>query len=503
MSAIVDLSSFDADCRLPIADCRLPIDTMAPMSPAWPDFQGVNAGYVLDLYERFQRDPRSVDPGTRAFFEQHPAEAEQNPETPEPRNLEPCDPSVIVGAVNLAQSIRLYGHLAAQIDPLGSRPVGDPTLVPETHGVTESDLRSLPASLIGGPVAEGAESVWDVVERLRQVYCSTTGFDVAHIFVPEERQWLREAIETGRFRAPADPIDPVALLDRLTQVEAFERFLHRTFPGKTRFSIEGLDTLVPLLDEVIGEAAAGGMRRTLVAMAHRGRLNVMAHVLGKPYEQILAEFKDPVTNAHEIEGVKWSGDVKYHLGASRALAGGEAVQMVISMPPNPSHLEAIDPVLEGMARAAGTDAARPGAPVFNPEAVLPILIHGDAAFPGQGVVAETLESAQAAGLHDGRHDSHHREQPDRLHDRAGRLGQHALRERPRARLQDSDIPRQRRRSGGVHCRGAARLRVPGAVRARRAHRSGRLPALRAQRGRRAGVHAAADVREDRGPADGA
>ena len=373
------------------------------MSPAWLEFQGVNAAYVLDLYERFQRDPRSVDPGTRAFFEQYPAEAEQNPETPEPRNvgtsesLVPSHPSVIVGAVNLAQSIRLYGHLAAQIDPLGSRPVGDPTLLPETHGVTEADLRSLPASLIGGPVAAGADSVWDVVERLRQIYCSTTGFDVAHIFVPEERQWLREAIETGRFRAPADPIDPVALLDRLTQVEAFERFLHRTFPGKTRFSIEGLDTLVPLLDEVIGEAAEAGMRRTFVAMAHRGRLNVMAHVLGKPYEQILAEFQDPVTNAHEIEGVKWSGDVKYHLGASRALAGGEAVQMVISMPPNPSHLEAIDPVLEGMARAAGTDAARPGAPVFDPEAVLPILIHGDAAFPGQGVVAETLNLHRLPG----------------------------------------------------------------------------------------------------------
>ena len=368
---------------------------------SWSDFQGANAAFVQELYERYQRDPRSVDADTRTFFETWSPPDE--PGTPEPRNRGTAEPraGVIVGALNLAQSIRLYGHLAAQIDPLGSRPLGDPALEPETHGVTEADLRGLPASVIGGPIASGAATMWDVVERLRAIYCATTGFDVAHIFVPDERHWLCDAIETERYRAPADPIDPVALLDRLTQIEAFERFLHRSFPGKTRFSIEGLDTLVPILDEVIGEAAEAGMRQTFIAMAHRGRLNVMAHVLGKPYEQILAEFKDPVTNAHTIEGVKWAGDVKYHLGASRAIDGGEEVDLVISMPPNPSHLEAIDPVLEGMARAAGSEAAQPGAPVFNPDAVLPILIHGDAAFPGQGIVAETLNLHRLSGYHTG------------------------------------------------------------------------------------------------------
>jgi 2-oxoglutarate dehydrogenase E1 component len=380
---------------------------------SWRDFQGVNVGYVLELYDRFRRDPGSVSPEAREFFERiGPADLQQlanapslgtgtpNPQnvsTSEPQNPGTLEPRVIFGAVNLAQSIRLYGHLAAQIDPLGSRPVGDPTLVPETHGVTDADLRALPASLFDGPAAAGAASMWDVVERLRGMYCSTSGFDIAHIFVPGERQWLRQTIESERFRAPSDPIDPVALLDRLTQVEAFERFLQRTFPGKTRFSIEGLDMLVPILDEVISEAAEAGMRQTFVGMAHRGRLNVMAHVLGKPYEQILAEFKDPLKHANEIAAVKWSGDVKYHLGASRAVQGGEAVDLVISMPPNPSHLEAIDPVLEGMARAAGTDASKRGAPVFNPEAVLPILIHGDASFPGQGIVAETLNLHRLPG----------------------------------------------------------------------------------------------------------
>ena len=148
--------------------------------------------------------------------------------------------------------------------------------------------------------------------------------------------------------------------------------------------------LVPILDEVITEAAEAGMRQAFIGMAHRGRLNVMAHVLGKPYEQILAEFKDPVRNSLAIEGVQWSGDVKYHLGASRMVDGGEAVALVVSMPPNPSHLEAIDrgDRRHGARRRDGS--GRPGQPVFNPDAVLPILIHGDAAFSGQGVVAETL-----------------------------------------------------------------------------------------------------------------
>jgi 2-oxoglutarate dehydrogenase E1 component len=364
------------------------------MSLSQADFQGVNLGYLLELYEKFRSDPRSVDDETRELFRTWTPPADAAPtdgvRAAATGAAAGLDPRVVMGALSLADSIRRYGHLAAEIDPLGSRPLGDPALLPETYGITEDELRQVPASLVRFPVPEGAETMWDVVQRLRAIYCSTTGYDCAHIFAPEERRWLREAIESGRYRAPADPIDPLALLDRLTDVEVFERFLHRTFPGKTRFSIEGLDMLVPILDEVVSEAAEAGLREAFVGMAHRGRLNVMAHVMGKPYEQILAEFKDPVRAGVAFEGVQWSGDVKYHLGASRAVSGGEAVAMIVSMPPNPSHLEAINPVLEGMARAAGTTANQPGEPVFNPDAVLPILIHGDAAFPGQGIVAETL-----------------------------------------------------------------------------------------------------------------
>ena len=363
--------------------------------PGWEGFSGLNRGYVLELYDRFRKDPASVDPETRAIFEQW---------TPPSDAAEPAAPiasgvslRAAVGAVNLAQSIRRYGHLAAQLDPLGSKPPGDPSLLPRTHAITEDDLRGLPATLISSPLADHASNMLEVVDAFRRVYCSTTGYDLSHVFVPEERNWLRQAAEIGRFRAPADPIDPVALLKRLTQVEAFERFLHRTFPGKTRFSIEGLDMLVPILDEVIGEAAEAGTRSILIGMAHRGRLNVMAHVLNKPYQQILAEFKDPLSSKNFREDMAWTGDVKYHAGASRAIRDGRAMELEVSMPPNPSHLEAVDPVVEGMARAAGTVTDHRGAPEFDPTRSLPILIHGDAAFPGQGIVAETLNLSRLRG----------------------------------------------------------------------------------------------------------
>ena len=373
------------------------------MSSVWEEFRGVNEGFVLELYERFLSNPDSVDAATREWFRRSPPAGRDGPDRAAegPERRDGSDPAVIVGAVNLAQSIRRYGHLAARIDPLGGRSLGDPALRPDTHGLNEAILRSLPPVMIASPAVTGAASMWDVVERLRTIYCSTIGYDVAHIFVPEQRRWLRAAIESGRFRAPADPINPVAILQRLTEVEAFETFLHRTFPGQTRFSIQGLDTLVPILDEVIAEAAEAGLHRGVIGMAHRGRLNVLAHVLGTPYRHLLAGFKNAGRAAGDIGAREWSGDVKYHLGASRALGDGREVAFLVSMPPNPSHLEAINPVVEGMARAAGTQASDPGVPAFDPDAVLPIVIHGDMAFPGQGVVAETLNLHRLEGYRTG------------------------------------------------------------------------------------------------------
>src|SRR5687767_2366837 len=355
-------------------------------------FPGVNAGYVLELYERYRQDPESVDPETRRAFESWTPSADAPVERS--GTAAPLDTRVIVGAANLVEAIRRYGHLAAHLDPLGSTPIGDPSLSPRAHGITDEDLKGLPASLVGGPVAESSSNAFEAIEKLRRVYCSTTGFDYAHVFVPEEREWLRNAAESGRFLPPMDPASSEALLDRITQVEVFERFLHRTFPGKTRFSVEGVDLLVPILDEIICGAAENGTRHTVIGMAHRGRLNVLAHVLQKPYAQILAEFKDPIATHTLRMDQGWMGDVKYHAGARTSAPRG---QMHVTMAPNPSHLEAVNPVVAGMARAAGTVAGQPGAPRFEGASTLPILIHGDMAFPGQGIVAETLNLSRLPG----------------------------------------------------------------------------------------------------------
>ena len=366
------------------------------MNP-WDQFTGANAGYVYELFERYQRDPSSVDEATRRAF------ASWTPTDPAPATAKAdalqtpgSDLQAGIAAFTLAESIRRFGHLAAGIDPLGFHdPIGDPSLQPQSHGLTTDMLTRLPASIVSGPAAQGAANAFDAIARLREIYCSTTGHDYNQVFVPDERVWLRHAVESRRFRPPTDPIDGRELLDRITEVETFERFLHRTFPGKTRFSIEGLDMMVPILDEIIHDAAEGGVQHVMIAMAHRGRLNVLAHILQKPYTQILAEFKDPILKLRVDLG--FMGDVKYHAGARIKATDGLPKDVVISMPPNPSHLEAVDPVVHGMARAAATTAEQPGAPIVDKGKVLAIVIHGDAAFPGQGIVAETLNLSRLEG----------------------------------------------------------------------------------------------------------
>jgi 2-oxoglutarate dehydrogenase E1 component len=372
-------------------------------------FSGINAGYIAELFERYQQDPNSVDQATREAFAREAPVLDRGPSAGAPGAGQPVSAggtiggaqmAAIVGTANLAECLRKYGHLKAQVDPLGKRPFGpsgDPTLEPEAHGVTPDDLRRLPSSLIGGPIAARTANAWEAIEALNKVYCSTTGYDYAHIFVAEEREWLRYAAESGQFRPPVEALDGLKLLDRLSQVEAFELFLHRTFPGKTRFSVEGLDMLIPILDEIIEKSASAGISHALIGMAHRGRLNVLAHVLQKPYAQILAEFKDPVQqrNGYRID-LGWTGDVKYHAGARRSLRS-----LTVSMAPNPSHLEFVDPVVEGMARAAGTAVDKGGAAQFDSGRTLPLVLHGDAAFPGQGIVAETLNLSRLEGYDTG------------------------------------------------------------------------------------------------------
>jgi 2-oxoglutarate dehydrogenase E1 component len=363
-------------------------------------FSLFNEAYAAELYERFLGDPESVDAASRAILEKwSPPEAKP---APHPAAILPGVPCIkIVGAANYMDSIRKFGYMEARIDPLSSTPPGDPSLFIETHGISEADLRSLPANVLTGPISQEKNNGLEVARALRAVYCSSIGYDYAHLRGPEERLWLLQAAESGCFRAPANPVDALSLLERLTEVETFSRFLVHSFPGKSIFSCEGLDMLIPILDTVIGAAVEIGVRNVLVGMAHRGRVSVLAHILKKPYAQILAEFQDPMRGRNFHDDLGWIGDVKYHLGGKHSINDTNQIELVITIPPNPSHLEAIDPVLEGMARAAGTDAGRPGAPSFDPAYTLPILIHGDASFIGQGVVAETLNFERLPGYSTG------------------------------------------------------------------------------------------------------
>ncbi len=288
---------------------------------SWRDFQGPNQGYILELYDRYQKDPASVDPKTRAYFKQWTPPQDEQTAAPAEHQIEE-----IVGAVNFAQAIREFGHLQARLDPLGSEPRGDPALSLEAHGISEDTLSRLPASLIGGPIARSTSNALEAVRTLQNVYSGSIGYDYSHIAAPEKREWLRNAAELRQFRPSRETLDPVALLDRLTQVEAFEQFLHRTFPGKHRFSIEGLDMMIPMLDEIICTAAGNGINNVLLGMAHRGRLNVLAHILQKSYAQVLAEFKDPIQSLRFRDDLGWTGDVKYHKGAYRAVIDDGAVQ---------------------------------------------------------------------------------------------------------------------------------------------------------------------------------
>lgn len=365
-------------------------------------FYGPNAGYIFDLYDRFKDDPDQFDPVTRDFFTKWSPwsmpETTGNGSTPTTVDAAPIDLSRVVGAVSYAQAIRQFGHLQASINPLGFDPPGDPSLSPDFHGITEDDLRSLPPGLIDGPAAANAANMLDVINNLKAIYCNSIGFDNEHIHTPKKREWLREAVESRRYQFQGSDEEARAVLDRLTQIETFEQFLQRSFPTKYRFSIEGLDMLVVMLDEIVNLSADSGVETCAVAMAHRGRLNVLAHVMKKPYDQILADFKDPLELAEMQDAIGWTvDDVKYHKAWRREVTREDGKKLLLTMPPNPSHLEAVNPVAVGMARAAGTIADEAGEGHFLPRRTMQILIHGDAAFPGQGIVAETFNLSRLPG----------------------------------------------------------------------------------------------------------
>ena len=314
-------------------------------------------------------------------------------------DVDPALLQAVQAATSLVKAHRMHGHLAARLDPLGSEPVGDPALEPATVGLNEDLMRRIPASVLR--VACPGDSFADALPNLRRIYTGTIAYEIEHISDHEQRVWLRQAIESAAYRQPVSPDDRRRLLDRLSEVEALESYLHKAFLGKKQFSIEGLDALVPMLDETIELAAAGGAREIVLGMAHRGRLNVLAHTVGRPYSAILAEFEGEQTIAVETAAPEGgTGDVKYHYGASGTYPTRSDRSVTVTLSPNPSHLEYVNPVIEGRARADQT-TRKAREIVHDPAAVVPVLIHGDAAFPGQGIVSETLNLQALPGYSTG------------------------------------------------------------------------------------------------------
>jgi 2-oxoglutarate dehydrogenase E1 component len=305
----------------------------------------------------------------------------------------------VQAATSVIRAIRSHGHLIAELDPLEAVRRKTPEQIaresgidPEELGLTEELLDQIPASILRTYV-EG-DNLGDVLQGLREVYCGSTAYEVEHISDVQQRIWLREKIESGEYRKPLSPESKKSLLSRLIQVDTFERFMQKAYLGQKRFSIEGLDITVPVIDELIHLAGArAGAQEVIIGMAHRGRLNVLAHNLGRPYDALFTEFEGgsviaaAKTVTQDLQG--GTGDVKYHHGASGRyeLPDGKSIGVVLES--NPSHLEFVNPVVLGAARAVQTDRGQASGP-RDEDVALPIIIHGDAAFPGQGVVAESL-----------------------------------------------------------------------------------------------------------------
>ncbi len=292
--------------------------------------------------------------------------------------------------LELIHAYRVRGHIMADTDPLEYQQRSHPDLEVETHGLTLWDLdREFATGSFGG-TGRRFMKLRDILGILRDSYCRTVGIEYMHIQDPEQRRWIQQRVEQPHVKPPRE--EQLRILLKLNQAEAFETFLQTKFVGQKRFSLEGAETTIPLVDEICEAAAEQQLDEVTIGMAHRGRLNVLANIVGKSYSQLFREFEgniDPRT-------VQGSGDVKYHLGADGEFTSGNGAKIKVSVAANPSHLEAVNPVVEGIARAK-QDMLNRGAEF----PVLPLLLHGDAAFAGQGVVAETLNLSQLRGYRTG------------------------------------------------------------------------------------------------------
>ncbi|TGA99136.1 2-oxoglutarate dehydrogenase E1 component [Sporolactobacillus shoreae] len=405
------------------------LNTLSRTNP-WQGFSGLNLAYIDEQYDKYLDDPATVDKTLKKLFDKlgRPKDSSVPPDFRNEQTYSSAESefelSQVVGAVRLAERIRAYGHLLAHVNPLRNHHVIETHLMDlASFNLSPRKMKAIPSKVIWPAAPDRVRNALDVVNYLRNLYSRSLAYEFSHVQDLDEKKWLNSAVESERFQYVCTDLEKKDLLKELVKVETFERFLHKTFVGQKRFSIEGLDVLVPMLDKLIQYSVGDGAKRVMISMAHRGRLSVLAHILGKPYEKILAEFVHaPIKSMVPSEGSKginygWTGDVKYHLGAARSIEdshkkyllqyteeneGKESeFQVRLTLANNPSHLEAVDPVIEGYARAAQDDRRVKGFPVQNTEKAVPIMIHGDAAFPGEGVVAETLNLSRLKGFNTG------------------------------------------------------------------------------------------------------
>lgn len=362
----------------------------APSIPRQSEF-GINEWLVDERRQQYRHDPASVDQAWQDYFRRSP---QQHAEVTAPASgtADGAGADAAVTAVRVAaliHSYRVRGHLAAATDPVGAEPPsGNPQLEPSGHGLDTADTeRGFP---VDGFAGRSAMTLHEVVGTLRAAYCGTTGFEYMHIQDQDERLWIQQRAEAPQPRPGR--AERLHILERLGAAESFETFLHTKYVGQKRYSLEGGESAIVLLDALLSRAARLGVPEAVIGMAHRGRLNVLATIVGKPYAQIFGEFEDAV----DIRSAQGSGDVKYHLGASGTFRAADGRAIAVSVVANPSHLEVAGPVAQGVAR--GRQELAGGGARFP---VLPVVVHGDAAFAGQGVVAETMNMSQLPGYRTG------------------------------------------------------------------------------------------------------
>ena len=501
---------------------------------------GGNADYIEQLQATYEDDPESVSPQWRDFFDalkDDAGDVKKNargaswakPNWPVTANGELVsaldgnwgavekvidrkvrDKAVAAGkmmtddevhqatrdfirAIMMIRAYRMRGHLHADLDPLKlANPIEDYNeLSPSAYGFEEADYdrKIFLDNVLGLEFA----TVRQMLDILTRTYCSTIGVEFMHISDPEEKAWIQERIEGPDKGVAFTPEGKRAILQKLIESEGFEQFIDVKYKGTKRFGLDGAESSIPALEQIVKRGGSLGMKEIVLGMAHRGRLNVLTNVMAKPHRAVFHEFKGGSYAPDDVEG---SGDVKYHLGASsdREFDGNK---VHLSLTANPSHLEIVDPVVMGKARAKQDQVAgrtrEEIVPLEERAKVLPLLLHGDAAFAGQGVVAECLGSVGLEGTSRRRHAALHHQQPDRLYHQSALLAFLALSIRRSEDDRGADLPCERRRPGGrcLRLQGGDRVshEVPQAGR----HRHVLLPALRPQRRRRAGVHAADHV----------